>query len=103
MSSEEFTYAFKPRLMGPAHEFSLSKHSLDWTIGPRSGRISYPMIRRIRLGYKPRDNSEAWAVEVLAREKQGDPVAEKYQGGVFCAVEEVPNPAPLPKRRRAAR
>jgi hypothetical protein len=68
MSSEEFTYAFKPRLMGPAHEFLLSKHSLDWTIGPRSGRISYPMIRRIRLGYKPtnmansRFMAEVWPI-----------------------------------------
>ena len=53
MSSEEFTYAYKPRLMGPAYEFSLSKDSLDWTIGPGSGRVSYPMIRHIRLGYKP--------------------------------------------------
>lgn len=53
MASEEFTYFFKPRLMGPAYEFSLSKDSLDWTIGPRSGRVGYPMIRHIRLGYKP--------------------------------------------------
>lgn len=66
-------------------------------------RAWYDNANAFRLGYKPRDNSEAWAVEVLAREKKGDPVAEKYQGGVFCAVEEVPNPAPLPKRRRAAR
>jgi hypothetical protein len=53
MSSEQFTYAYKPRLMSPAYEFSLSKDSLDWTIGSQSGRISYPMIKRIRLGYKP--------------------------------------------------
>ena len=25
----------------------------DWAIGLRTGRVSYPMIRRIRLGYKP--------------------------------------------------
>jgi hypothetical protein len=53
MSSEPFTYAYKPRLMGPAYEFALSKDALDWTIGPRTGRVSYPMIRHIRLGYKP--------------------------------------------------
>lgn len=66
-------------------------------------RAWYDNANAFRLGYKPKDNAEAWAVEVLAKEKKGDPVAEKYQGGVFCAVEEVPNPAPLPKRRRAAR
>ena len=53
MSSEEFTYAYKPRLMGPPYEFALSKDSLDWAIGMRTGRVSYPMIRHIRLGYKP--------------------------------------------------
>jgi len=52
-----------------------------------------------RLGYRPKDNSEAYAPEVLAREKPGDPVAELYQGGIFCVAEEVPNPAPLPRRK----
>jgi uronate dehydrogenase len=52
-----------------------------------------------RLGYRPKDNSEAFAPEVLAREKPGDPVAELYQGGIFCVAEEVPNPAPLPRRK----
>jgi uronate dehydrogenase len=59
-----------------------------------------------RLGYRPKDNAETWAVEVLARnEKPGDPVAEAHQGGVFCSVESVPNPAPLPqgKAKRAAK
>jgi hypothetical protein len=53
MSAEQFTYAYKPRLMGPAYEFALSKDGLDWTIGTRSGRVGYPMIRHVRLGYKP--------------------------------------------------
>lgn len=39
--------------MGPAYEFALSQNSLDWTIGPRTGRVGYPMIKRIRLGFKP--------------------------------------------------
>jgi uronate dehydrogenase len=46
-----------------------------------------------RLGYRPLDNSEAHAEEILAREKPGDPLAEAYQGGLFVAVEAVPNPA----------
>jgi uronate dehydrogenase len=56
-----------------------------------------------RLGYRPKDNSEAYMPEVMAREKPGDPVAEKYQGGIFCVAEEVPNPAPLPGRRRVVK
>ena len=61
-------------------------------------RAWYDNANAFRLGYRPQDDSEKWAAEILAKEKPGgDPVAEKFQGGVFCAVEEVPNPAPLPK------
>jgi len=64
-------------------------------------RAWYDNSNALRLGYRPKDNAEAWAVEVLAREPSvADPVAEKYQGGVFCVAEEVANPTPLPKRRR---
>jgi uronate dehydrogenase len=56
-----------------------------------------------RLGYRPKDNSEAYAPGVLAREQPGDPVAELYQGGIFCVAEEVPNPAPLPRRKAKSR
>jgi hypothetical protein len=52
-ASEELVYAYKPRLMGPAFEYRLARDGLDWQIGPRSGRVSYPMIRHVRLGYKP--------------------------------------------------
>ncbi len=65
-------------------------------------RAWYDNSNAYRLGYKPKDNSESYAPEVLARkEPDGDPVAEAHQGGVFCAVEEVPNPAPLPRKRIA--
>jgi uronate dehydrogenase len=46
-----------------------------------------------RLGYRPQDNSEQYAEEVLAREKPGDARAEMHQGGLFVTVEEVANPA----------
>lgn len=59
MSSEAITYSYKPRLMGPSYEFALSQDSLDWSIGPHSGRVSYPMIRHIRLGYKPTNMASA--------------------------------------------
>ena len=52
-----------------------------------------------RLGYKPQDDSEKFAAEVIAREKKGDPTAELYQGGAFVVAEEIPNPAPLPKKK----
>jgi uronate dehydrogenase len=64
-------------------------------------RSWYDNANAYRLGYQPRDDAEAWAAEVLAREPPaGDPVAERCQGGVFCVAEDIPNPAPLPKARQ---
>ena len=63
-------------------------------------RAWYDNSNAYRLGYRPQDDSEIHATQVLAREKPGDPVAERYQGGVFCVAEEVPNPAPLPRVTR---
>jgi uronate dehydrogenase len=63
-------------------------------------RAWYDNANAFRLGYRPQDDSEAYAAEILAREKSGDPVAEKFQGGLFCVVEEVPNPAPIPGAAR---
>jgi uronate dehydrogenase len=63
-------------------------------------RSWYDNSNAARLGYKPQDNAETWATELLAKEKPGDPTAELYQGGIFCVGEEIPNPAPLPKKKR---
>ena len=72
-----------------------------------NARSWYDNSNAARLGYRPQDDAEAYAAQVLAREKPGDPVAEQYQGGAFVVAEEIPNPAPLPgkagvKPRRAA-
>ena len=40
-----------------------------------------------RLGYRPQDNSEPMAEEILRKEKPGDPLVERYQGGTFVAAE----------------
>ena len=66
-------------------------------------RAWYDNSNAKRLGYQPQDNAETWAKELLAREKPGDAVSEAYQGGIFCVAEDVPNPAPLPKKKRARR
>ena len=64
-------------------------------------RAWYDNANAHRLGYRPQDDSEIYAVEVLAREKpSGDLIAETHQGGVFCTAEEVPNPAAPKKGRR---
>ena len=51
-------------------------------------RSWYDNANAHRLGYQPEDDSEPYAEAVLAAEPAGaDPVAERYQGGTFCAAE----------------
>ena len=67
----------------------------------RNKRSWYDNANAHRLGYRPQDDAESYAKEVLEREKPGgDPTAEMYQGGIFTVAEEVLNPAPLPKKKR---
>jgi uronate dehydrogenase len=51
-------------------------------------RSWYDNANAYRLGYRPQDDSEPYAEAVLAAEPPGaDPIAERYQGGTFCAAE----------------
>jgi uronate dehydrogenase len=51
-------------------------------------RSWYDNTNAYRLGYRPEDDSEAYAAAVLAAEPpDADPIAEHYQGGTFCAAE----------------
>jgi uronate dehydrogenase len=62
-------------------------------------RAWYDNANAFRLGYKPQDDSEPYAAEILKTDKgSGSEIAERYQGGIFCAVEAVPNPA-APKKQ----
>jgi uronate dehydrogenase len=71
----------------------------------RNQRSWYDNSNAERLGYRPKDDSEAYAAEVLAREKAtADPVAELYQGGTFCLAETGGDPTrSCPKKRKTAR
>jgi uronate dehydrogenase len=63
-------------------------------------RAWYDNSNAVRLGYRPQDDSEEFAAEILAKEPPvTDPVAEAHQGGTFCTAEEVPNPA-APRRKK---
>jgi uronate dehydrogenase len=50
-------------------------------------RTFYDNANAYRLGYRPQDDAERYAEEVLAKEKPGDPRAEMYQGGNFVFAE----------------
>jgi uronate dehydrogenase len=57
-------------------------------------RSWYDNSNAARLGYRPLDDSETFAVEVLRNEKPGaDPLSEKYQGGMFVLAEVGGDPA----------
>jgi uronate dehydrogenase len=58
-----------------------------------------------RLGYRPQDDSEPYAAEVLAKEKPAaDPQAELYQGGNFVSAEIGGDPNRLlPKLKKKKR
>jgi len=60
-------------------------------------RSWYDNANAERLGYKPQDDSEAWAEEVLAKTIPGaDPRTEKYQGGTFVLAEDGGDPTRAP-------
>jgi hypothetical protein len=46
-------YAFKPSLIGAAHQFELTDGGLSWRLGGRSGVWPYADIAAIRLSYRP--------------------------------------------------
>jgi hypothetical protein len=51
-------------------------------------RSWYDNSNAYRLGYRPQDDSEPFSAAVLAAEPpDADPIAERYQGGTFCAAE----------------
>jgi uronate dehydrogenase len=67
----------------------------------RNKRSWYDNSNAYRLGYQPQDDAESHAKEIIEREKpSGDPKAEIYQGGIFTVAEDIPNPAPLPGKKR---
>ena len=63
-------------------------------------RSWYDNANAARLGYRPADDSELYAPEVLAKEPPGEPRAETYQGGAFVVAEAVPLPGAAMKTGR---
>ncbi|HKA45157.1 MAG TPA: NAD(P)-dependent oxidoreductase [Burkholderiales bacterium] len=57
-------------------------------------RAWYDNANAGRLGYRPQDDSEGWAEEILRREAPGaDPRTERYQGGTFVLAEDGGDPS----------
>ena len=43
-----------------------------------------------RLGFRPTQNSEAFAAEILKKPNPLDPIAQQYQGGGFVTLDFTP-------------
>jgi len=93
---------FSPRDLAQLVSIGIDKPGIKFEIVygiSGNKRAWYDNANAFRLGYKPQDDAEAYAGEVLGKENPGDPTAELYQGGIFVVAEEVPNPA-APKRKK---
>ncbi len=63
--------------------YGMSDNARAWWTDPRAAE----------LGYRPRHRAEDHADAVLARPEAPDPIADRYQGGTFCAAEHRDAPA----------
>jgi uronate dehydrogenase len=67
-------------------------------------RAWYDNANARRLGYRPQDQAEAFAAEVLAKEPPvTDARAETFQGGTFVTAEAVEDPSGLTTTKRSRR
>jgi uronate dehydrogenase len=67
-------------------------------------RAWYDNSNAFRLGYRPLDDSEPSAAELLAKHvDNADPRVELFQGGTFVAAEFGGDPSRPPPKKRAAR
>jgi hypothetical protein len=52
-ASADVRYAYRPSLIGAAHQFELTDQGLSWRIAGKSGMWPYAEISAIRLSYRP--------------------------------------------------
>jgi uronate dehydrogenase len=60
-----------------------------WGISANA-RAYYDLSEGNAIGYRPTQNAEDWAAEVLARPDPLDPIARSFQGGAFVTIDYTP-------------
>jgi uronate dehydrogenase len=110
MDKRRLSIWLSPRDLAQLVSIAIDKPGIRFEIvyGVSANRRSwYDNANAERLGYRPQDDSEARAEEVLKNEKPGaDPRTEKFQGGPFVLAEDGGDPtrAPVkaqrPKKRK---
>jgi hypothetical protein len=67
-ADDEFVYQFRPRMIGAENAFRLGAQSLEWSIGGQRGSTAYPMILRVRLGFRPSNfGGKRYIAEIWSR------------------------------------
>jgi len=67
VQQETLAYSYRPSLLGAPHEFRLTDHGLDWSVGRKSGRVAWRDVYRVRMSFRPasmqtyRFVTEIWA------------------------------------------
>lgn len=60
-----------------------------WGISDNA-RAYYDLSEGNAIGYRPSQNAEDWAAEILAQPNPLDPVAQRFQGGQFVTLDYTP-------------
>ena len=54
-------------------------------------RAWYDLSEENKIGYRPQQNAEDWAAQVLAQANPLEPVARRFQGGQFVTIDYTPS------------
>ena len=96
MDKRRLSIWLSPRDLAQLVSIAIDRPAVRFEIvyGVSANRRSwYDNANAERLGYRPEDDSEPFAGEILAREKPGaDPRTDKYQGGPFVLAEDGGDP-----------
>jgi hypothetical protein len=86
------SYCFKPSLFGAPSEFRLTPGGLSWSVGRRSGVISYGAIECIRVSFRPSGLlARAYLTEIWS---SSAPKLTISSQGAKSIVEKIDQPAP---------
>ncbi|MEX2127776.1 MAG: hypothetical protein WD871_05980 [Xanthobacteraceae bacterium] len=89
--SEGLVYQYRPRMIGSGYAFRLGPHSLEWDLAGSRGSVAYPMIARVRLGYRPSNfGTRRFIAEIWPRNGARVEVASASYKSVVAMEDQAP-------------
>jgi hypothetical protein len=89
--SESLIYEYRPRMIGAGYAFQLGPHSLEWDLAGHRGSAAYPMIARIRLGYRPSNfGNRRYIAEIWPRNGARIDIASASTKSVVSMEDQMP-------------